>query len=71
MLKDLQQMHLMLLQKKAMQKIARATSDLIGNKIADKTTRVSRGSPQNNSETVENETENTGVDRKVIKAASY
>ena len=54
-----------------MQKIAKATSDLIGNKIADKTTRVSRGSPQNNSETVENETENTGVDRKVIKAASY
>ena len=29
-----------------MQKIAKATSDLIGNKIADKTTRVSRGSPQ-------------------------
>ena len=34
-------------------KTAEATGDLIGNKIADKITRVSKTSPQNNSETNE------------------
>ena len=38
-----------------MQKTAEATSDLIGNKIIDRITKVARGSPQNNSETIANE----------------
>ena len=57
-LKNLLQMHLKLLQK-SNSETAEATGDLIGNKIADKITKVSRGSPQNTSETVESETENT------------
>ena len=48
---------------RAIQKTAEATGDLIVNKIADKITKVLRGSLQNNSETVESETENTGLDR--------
>ena len=47
-LKNLQQMHLKLLQKEYFKKIAEATGDLIGNKIA----RVSKNSQQNNLETV-------------------
>ena len=39
--------------KRAIQKIAEAIGDLIGNEIADKITRVSKTSPQNNSETNE------------------
>ena len=35
-------MQLKMLQKKAIQKIAQATGDLIGNKIADKITKVSK-----------------------------
>ena len=56
-------MHLKLLQKKKkkkerkLKKIAVATADLIANKIADKITKVSKASPQNNSETVTNEEE--------------
>ena len=55
--------HLKLLQKKKkkkerkLKKIAVATADLIANKIADKITKVSKASPQNNSETVTNEEE--------------
>ena len=41
--------------KRAFQKTAEATGDLIGNKIADKTTRISNTSPQNNSEKIEEE----------------
>ena len=37
------------------QKTAEATVDLIGNKIAEKITKVSKTSQQNNSETVTNE----------------
>ena len=48
-------MHLKLLQKKAIQKTAEATGDLIRNKVTDKIRRVSKTSPQNNSETNENE----------------
>ena len=47
-LANLQQMHLKLLQKEYFKKIAEATGDLIGNKIA----RVSKNSQQNNLETV-------------------
>ena len=49
MLDNLLKIHLKLLQIKKINK-------LIGNKIADKTTKVSNGSPQNSSDTVTNET---------------
>ena len=48
-------------------KTAEATSDLIVSKIADKIIKVSITSPQNTSETVTNETENIGLDRKTEK----
>ena len=41
--------------KRAIQKTAEATDDLIGNKIVDKITRVSKTPPKNNSETNEEE----------------
>ena len=41
--------------KSAIQKTAEATGDLFGNKIANKTTKVSKNSQQKNSETVANE----------------
>ena len=41
--------------KSVIQKITETTGDLIGNKIANKIIRVSKNSPQNNSETVTNE----------------
>ena len=37
------------------QKTAKANHDLIGNKIANKITKVSRSSSHNNSETITNE----------------
>ena len=40
---------------RAIQKTAKATVDLIGNEIADKITRVSKTSPENYSETNEEE----------------
>ena len=46
-------MHLKLLQKEQFKKKAEVTGDLIGNKIADKITRASKPSPQNNLETNE------------------
>ena len=46
--------------KRAIQKTAEATGDLIGNRIALKVTKISKTSPKNSLETVENETENTG-----------
>ena len=39
--------------KRAIQKTAEEADDLIGNKIADSITKVSKTSPQNNSETNE------------------
>ena len=53
--------------KRAIQKTTEATGKLTGNKIVDKTTEVSRTSPQNSLETVTNETENIGLDRKIPK----
>ena len=44
-------------------KIARATGDLISNKIADKITKPSRSLPENNWETVESETKSIGFDK--------
>ena len=41
--------------KKVIQKTEKASSDLIGNKIADKITRASKTSPKNNLETNEEE----------------
>ena len=55
MCNNLQQMQLNILQKKFIQKAAEATGDLIGNKIANKITKLSKNSQQNNSETVTNE----------------
>ena len=40
---------------------------MIGNKIDDKITKVSKNLPQNNSKTVESEIENTGFDKEVPK----
>ena len=51
MLRNLQQMHLQLHQKEQFKKKAEMTGDLIGNKIVDRITKVSKTSPQNNSET--------------------
>ena len=56
MLNNLQQMHLKCFKKSDSKKKERkrkkaAACDLIGNKIADKITRVSKTSPQNNSGT--------------------
>ena len=56
MLNNLLQMHLKLLQKESNSKNAEATGDLIGNKTADKITRVAKTSPHNNSETNEEQT---------------
>ena len=39
---------------RVIQKNARTTGDFIGNKIADRITKVSRSTPQNNSETITN-----------------
>ena len=41
--------------KGTIQKTAETTGDLIGNEIADRITKVSKASPQNNSETNEEE----------------
>ena len=50
MLNNLQQLHLKLLQTRAIKKTAEATGDLIGNKIGDKITKVSKNLQQDNSE---------------------
>ena len=46
--------------KRAIQKTAEATGDLIGNKSADRITKVSKTSSQNNSQTITNEEEILG-----------
>ena len=40
--------------KRAIQKTAEATGDLVGNKIADRITEISKNSEQNNLETITN-----------------
>ena len=50
--------------KRAIQQTTEATSDLNGNKIADKFTKVAKSSPQSSPKTVESETENIVFDRK-------
>ena len=49
--------------KRAIQKTAKATGDLIYNNITNKFTKVSRNSSQNSSEIVETEGEKIGFDR--------
>ena len=67
MFKNFLQIQLKLLQKKTIQKTAEATGYLIGNKTADKITKVSKRSSHNCLEKVESETENTGSDREMQK----
>ena len=55
MLNNLLQMHLKLRSKRVIQETPEATGNLIGNKFADNIRRVSKTSPQNNSETNEEE----------------
>ena len=50
----------------ALQNAAQATSDLSGNKIANRIMKVSRTSPQNNSETITNE-----HDKEIPKKKTY
>ena len=52
MLNNLLQMHLKRLLKEAIQNRAKATGDLIGNKIPDRIMKVSKSLRQNSSETV-------------------
>ena len=52
--------------KSVIQKTAEATGDLIGNKIADKNTKVSKNPEENNLETVTNEN-----DKKNLKKDIY
>ena len=52
---NLPQLHLKLLRKKQFKKTQEETGDLIVNKIADRHTKVSIISQQNNSETIPNE----------------
>ena len=40
---------------------------MIGNKIAEKSQKSQKNSPQNNSKTVESEAENTGFDKEIPK----
>ena len=54
--------------RKGIKKSVEATGDLIGNEIAvEMPTKFLKTSPQNNSETVPNEEENIGFDRKIPK----
>ena len=55
MLNNLLQMHLKLRSKRVIQETPEATGNLIGNKFVDKIRRISKTSPQNNSETNEEE----------------
>ena len=63
MLNNLQQMYLNLLQKEKFKKQTEPTDDLIGNKIVNKITKISKTLKQNNSETVTNEHEETYLKR--------
>ena len=69
MLNNLLQMHFNVLEVKKLKTRTKAetTADLIGKKVADKITKLSRSSPQNSSETVESKTKSTGFDRKIPK----
>ena len=53
--------------KRIVEKITKATGDLIELEITNKITKVSGNSPQNKSGTVRNETENIKLDREIPK----
>ena len=53
--------------KRGIQNTAEAIGDLIGNKIADEITKVSRPSSLNSLETVTNKAENIRLDREILK----
>ena len=53
--------------KRTVEKITKATGDLIDLEITNKITKVSGNSPQNKSGTVRNETENIKLDREIPK----
>ena len=59
------QMHLKLLQK-TIKTVIEATIDLIGYKIADEITKVSKTSLQNNSETITNETGQKTIGNQIL-----
>ena len=58
-------MHSKILQKEQFKKYRKETGDLIGNKIGDKITKVSRTSRQNNSDKVTNSEENIRFVREI------
>ena len=65
MLNNLSQIHFKTASEGAIQKAVEATRDLIGNKIADKITKVSGTSPQNTSKKVANKVENIEHNNKI------
>ena len=67
MLNNLLQIHLKFLQKGSLKKVAEAAGDLIGNKITDQITRVSKTSPKDNSETNEEQIPLKVYKKKYIK----
>ena len=67
MLKNLQQRYLKLLLIRVIQKTVEGTGDLIGNKISEKITEVTRTSPQNSSEIVRNQGDYIGFDTEIPK----
>ena len=70
MLKNLPQMSLNYLKKKAIQKTLEVTGDLIDNKISDEITKFSETSPQNKSATVESKIEMPKKDIHFLKKYS-
>ena len=59
-------MHLKLPQNKTFKKVAKATGDLIGNKITNEITKFAKKSKQNKSETVANEHDNETFEKKYV-----
>ena len=53
--------------KNLFKKTVKATGDLVGNKIADKTVKFWRTSPQNDSESLTNKEESIGLDREMAR----
>ena len=71
MLNNLEQMHLKLLQGKNLRKRQKQLVILIGNRIADKSTKFSKILRQNSSEKSTNETENIESDKNYVKKEIY
>ena len=61
-------MHLKLPQNKTFKKAAKATGDLIGNKITNEITKFSKASKQNNAETVAHEYDNETFEKKYVSS---